>query len=180
MSDSTASRQTRPERWLIRRGTDQFDCPDIDTLKGWWAAGRIAPHDLVFHSSFGSWKAARDVEALRGSTASSTVSRTTRQVPAIALIPIIFLSTCAGCTLTYMSSMSSTDPRLSIATDEQINTEVRRRIDSRRRLEEDRRIAEEREQNERKARAIRATEEAIRKGRERRGLNPNTGQPAQP
>lgn len=51
--------------WKIKKGSDEFPCPDIPTLKQWAAEGRILKEDYVFNPVLGQWLYARDVAEIQ-------------------------------------------------------------------------------------------------------------------
>jgi hypothetical protein len=54
-----------PMEWKIRKGADEYPCPDIPTLKLWAAEGRILKEDYVFNPILGQWLYARDVAEIQ-------------------------------------------------------------------------------------------------------------------
>lgn len=51
--------------WKIRKGSDEFPCPDIPTLKQWAFEGRILKEDYIFNPVLGQWLYARDVAEIQ-------------------------------------------------------------------------------------------------------------------
>jgi len=51
--------------WKIKRGSEEFACDSVDTLKQWASQGRICREDYVFNPVLNQWLYARDAAELQ-------------------------------------------------------------------------------------------------------------------
>jgi hypothetical protein len=52
--------------WKVKRGQDEYPCPDTPTLKQWASQGLIAVDDYIFNPVLNQWLYARDVAEIQG------------------------------------------------------------------------------------------------------------------
>lgn len=63
---SNQSSERYPMTWKVKRGQDEFPCPDIPTLKQWASEGRVVVDDYVFNPVLSQWLYAKDVAEIQG------------------------------------------------------------------------------------------------------------------
>jgi hypothetical protein len=81
--------------WKIKKGPDEFPCPDIPTLKQWAAEGRILKEDYVFNPVLQQWLYARDVAEIQSNfikVKNQSQAQDLKKVAvALAILGVVFL-----------------------------------------------------------------------------------------
>lgn len=61
--------------YKLRRGETDYDVPNLETLREWARAGRVAPSDYVYNPTLERWAYARDLAELEGELRVATSQR---------------------------------------------------------------------------------------------------------
>jgi hypothetical protein len=87
--------EEKPMDWKVRKGGDEFPCPDIPTLKQWADEGRILKEDYVFNPVLGQWLYARDVAEIQANfikAKNQSQSQDLKKIAiALAILGVVFL-----------------------------------------------------------------------------------------
>ncbi|WP_306590623.1 hypothetical protein [Geothrix sp. 21YS21S-4] len=81
--------------WKVRKGGDEYPCPDIPTLKQWATEGRILKEDYIFNPVLRQWLYARDVAEIQPNFIKTTnqaqAQHLKKVATALAILGVIFL-----------------------------------------------------------------------------------------
>lgn len=81
--------------WKIRRGDDEFTAPDVETLRGWAAEGRVVGSDYVMNPMLNRWMYASEAVELAGiysrHAATATANHWNRTSFAVAALGFLLL-----------------------------------------------------------------------------------------
>jgi hypothetical protein len=138
--------------WFIRRGEEQFEAPDAQSIQAWIKEGRVWRDDFVWNTSFGnSWRRASEVTEFRESFG---IRPGIKPVALVTLIVVGFLS-CTG--LMILSTISDSEGTRSSSSDVKSESELR---------------DDECEKIKRQRKAVREYDELIRDSQRSQGKTP--------